>query len=373
MRRTNPRLELDWRAHSLAAAALFVLPGCGDDAPDTALVVAPAFGDPCRAVRCENEGSCVENRATSEPMCLCPSAFAGERCEECAPGYHRDSRNRCVPDERCADQPDDPCGVHGMCTDDDGVIACACDLGYEGARCELCRPGFARDEFGECLQRVLSDGKPVTLPATCSEDTCHNHGQCSDLDGMVECSCYSAYEGSRCEICAPGYSPLGGSGRCVANATCGQSGCGTCATFEDVPDGPVHPDTCASRTELQLDGMLLWSMGGDGTVWLCAESTLYGLEGAHTVLEAGAVLPAEITFLQPVAAVSFDYAAPDPFALELVADGDVVQTLSAELHAADSLMLSFDPPISVLGFRSTDEFAQSIAIDNLLFEPALCQ
>ena len=350
--------------------ALLLFAGCGNDSAEPS-VVRPVFAGSCRNFDCSHQGVCVHGSPTDAPVCVCDDGYGGEHCQGCAAGFHRDAWDRCLPDERCADEPADPCGIHGRCTDESGIVACDCDPGHEGTRCELCAAGYARDPFGDCLQRVLSDGRPVTVPAECSEDACHGHGQCSEVGNEIECSCYPGYSGARCDACADGYTSSGD--RCIVGTVCAVSDCGGCVLFDGSTDFPAHPDTCTSRAELQVEGMLLWSTGGEGAVWLCAQSTLHGLTTEHVMLEAGAVLPAEITFIRPIAALSFDYAAADAFAVELLGDDVPVETLSAERRTQGSLTLEFDPPISLLAFRSSNEYSQSIAIDNLQFEPAICR
>lgn len=362
------RTQVGFLAATLVAAALA---GCADDKSPKATFVTPHYGDPCQYFDCSGQGECVPSAAG--PMCQCVTGFAGAHCTVCDIGFHRDANDRCVPDKRCADQPDNPCGIHGQCQDADGVIACACEMGYEGARCTLCAPGYGNDEAGDCLQQVLSDGRLTLVPAACSEDACHEHGQCSDKSGAIECDCYPGYIGGRCESCANDYTKAAASDRCIPTGSCDASACGSCTLFDGDPDFPNYPDTCVSKSELQLDEMTIWSEGGEGELWLCAPSTRYELGTEHVALVAGALRPAEITFSAPAARLSFDYVAWDTASLALLGDGRELQKLSVESNRKGSISLEFDPAIFVLGFRSGDEQSHTLAIDDLVYEGAACE
>ena len=34
----------------------------------------------------------------------------------------------------------------------------------------------------------------------CQNETCSNHGRCTDFEGLPKCQCFSLYEGEKCEI-----------------------------------------------------------------------------------------------------------------------------------------------------------------------------
>jgi hypothetical protein len=358
-----------------ACLGTLALLGCGADKPPTAVFIAPSYmaPEPCLGVTCSGRGVCIPDKIALTAVCDCETGFGGERCETCGVGFHGDATGRCLPDRRCDDSPTDPCGNHGQCNDDQGVIACTCEQGYAGPRCTVCAPGYGTDDAGECLQKVLANGRSATLPAMCTVDVCGGHGQCSDLDGLIQCDCYPAYIGGRCESCADGYARPAGSDRCVVIAACDASSCGGCTPFDPDPDFPTHPDTCVSSHELQLDDMTIWSSGGEGTLWLCAGSSRYALSSEHVALEAGAKLPAEITFNSPVTKLSFDYAAWDALELAVLGDDQVVGMIRAAHYGNGSLSLSFDAPVRVLGLRSNDDYAHTIAIDNIVYESAMCQ
>src|SRR5262245_46559369 len=140
---------------SVGACVLSLLAGCDSATPPSHVpVISPVYGDPCRYSECSTHGQCAAADAGG-PFCLCDVGYAGARCEVCEPGFHLDALNRCAPDRSCAAQASNPCGTHGGCDDRTGVIACECDLGYEGPRCTLCASGYERSPHGECLALFL--------------------------------------------------------------------------------------------------------------------------------------------------------------------------------------------------------------------------
>lgn len=126
--------------------------GCGSDEPVTATFVSPSYANLCSSQNCSGQGICAAEGASSGMHCVCNDGYAGELCERCEVGFHRDAKQRCAPDRHCVDQVMDPCGEHGECIDDGGVIACTCAQGYEGPRCMLCASGYTReaDGAGDC-------------------------------------------------------------------------------------------------------------------------------------------------------------------------------------------------------------------------------
>jgi hypothetical protein len=363
-----------WRARALPLLLGFIL-SCGDDAPETAQFIQPDFGDPCQSWSCSGQGQCQPGSRESGPSCECATGYTGQHCDKCAKSFHRDFDDRCVPDRLCEEQPSDPCGVHGNCMDRDGVIACACHLGYEGARCNLCVPGYGLDEFGDCLQKVLKDGRLVSIPASCTAQSCHDHGLCKSLDQELDCECYVGYEGARCASCSPGYYSPEGIDRCIPSTKCDAPECGGCVVFDGAPRIPPNPNTCLSSRELQLEDLTSWSLGGEGTTWLCAPSRRYDLDTEHIALEAGAAAPAELKFREPVRKISFAYVPWDDLAVNVLADAKPVQTLTGKRYAKGRLEVEFDVPVQVVGLASDDGAVHTLAIDDLSyeFEPDACR
>ena len=82
---------------------------------------------------------------------------------------------------------------------------------FQGAHCEICKPGFYGDECKPCEC-------PYTDPGNNFADTCSINVNTS----LVECQCEPGYKGVRCDQCADGYYgkplELGGScKRCLCN------------------------------------------------------------------------------------------------------------------------------------------------------------
>jgi hypothetical protein len=362
----NPNLRLVLLLCTLPAAL-----ACGDSPPTTAQFITPVFGNQCAHSNCSGQGECMPNDDVQiGPTCQCNSAYAGANCERCAAGYHRDANQDCVLDRLCKDQPKNPCGAHGTCTDGDGVIFCGCDLGYEGPRCTLCASGFGRSAEGDCLQQVILNGKTVSLPPKCNTNSCNSHGQCRELDTTFECDCYAGYEGRHCEECSSGYEVAPGVDRCEPSTGCTAPKCGGCIVFDGARGFPDDPDTCNAGSKLTLDDLTVNSSGGDGTLWLCAQSKRYPMGSEHVAIEAGSTQPARIAFSRPIRHISFDFVPWDSFELEILADDKSKLKMQLKRYAAGSLDLKFDPPIAELALRTDEVFAHTLAIDNIVYEMA---
>ncbi len=98
---------------------------------------------------------CHENATcTSVPgdyLCECLPEYAGDGfdCSACAAGYQdHDGDGTCQLS--CSTSGLD-CGTHGACADESGTAQCACELGYHGADCSECEPGYGRAPDGSCL------------------------------------------------------------------------------------------------------------------------------------------------------------------------------------------------------------------------------
>jgi hypothetical protein len=168
----------------------------------------------CLAGTCAGHGLCTD--AGGVVICLCDEGYAGENCEGCAGGYHRDAFENCVPDEDC--DAGDPCGEHGTCVDTTGEIACECDAGFAGEFCDACAPGYHDDGAGGCV-----------VDETCQPATCSAHGACDDSTGVVSCACDPGYAGTFCQTCAVDFHRLpdetcGADEHCAAGDPCGAHG-----------------------------------------------------------------------------------------------------------------------------------------------------
>lgn len=149
---------------------------------------ACVLDEQCQPTTCSGHGTCVAKNGLVS--CFCDSGFTGTFCTACAPGFHRGVSGGCFTDERCVN---DSCNGRGACSVTDGVVSCACNTGWTGARCTACGPGF-HDASGECA-----------LDEQCLASSCSGHGTCSAQNGGVTCTCASGYTGASCNACAPGH------------------------------------------------------------------------------------------------------------------------------------------------------------------------
>ncbi len=165
----------------------------------------------CLANTCSGNGTCDDSSGAA--ICTCDEGYSGERCAECAPGYH-DEGDVCVADEVCLANT---CSGHGICDDTTGVAICTCDVGYVGAHCETCDMGYQdNDGDGTCL-------------TDCSGQECSGHGTCDDSSGAAVCFCDVGYTGAVCDICQAGYQDNDGNGTCLPDCSAQDcSGHGTC-------------------------------------------------------------------------------------------------------------------------------------------------
>ncbi|NXN95811.1 LAMC3 protein, partial [Rhinopomastus cyanomelas] len=134
-------------------------------------------------------------RASWVEQCSCPSGYAGQFCQSCAPGFKREVPfgspfTSCVP---CA------CHQHGDCHPLTGH--CQCLHNTEGPFCERCSPGF----YGNPFVGRTDDCKPCPCPG---------HSPCTEVPGTGEvvCThCPPGQRGKRCELCDDGFfgDPLG--------------------------------------------------------------------------------------------------------------------------------------------------------------------
>lgn len=158
----------------------------------------------CTPEACPEQATCTESEGVIE--CECVPGYAGDDCEQCAAGYHTEEGG-CLADEVCLDTT---CGSAGTCSIEGGIPTCECAAGYAGQHCEACAAGYHADE-----DLCLAD-------ASCSADSCSQHGTCDDQSGEVVCSCDAGFTGANCSECATGLAP-NADGDCVVQCAPGQS------------------------------------------------------------------------------------------------------------------------------------------------------
>ena len=91
--------------------------------------------------KCDTSGTLPEvcNKGTGQ--CLCKEGYDGERCDRCKPGYHGYPNCRSC---NCSDV-----GSSSFICDANG--RCPCLANFAGRTCDQCRPGYYR--FPECLRK----------------------------------------------------------------------------------------------------------------------------------------------------------------------------------------------------------------------------
>ncbi|XP_051552482.1 laminin subunit gamma-3-like [Myxocyprinus asiaticus] len=153
-------------------------------------------------------------------LCTCPTGFAGQFCELCAPGFTRETPNGgpfspCVP---CN------CNQHGICHSETGV--CECTDFTTGPYCERCQNGY----YGNSLTGSPGDCLPCPCP---DRTTC---AQVPETEDVVCTNCPVGQRGVRCELCEDSFygNPLGWSGelqlcvRCECNGNVDPNAVGVC-------------------------------------------------------------------------------------------------------------------------------------------------
>ncbi|XP_050425592.1 laminin subunit alpha-1 isoform X2 [Adelges cooleyi] len=99
------------------------------------LDIEPDDPEPCLPCECHPEGSdgtCVSSKDTGIGLCDCFKGFAGDKCDECAPGYSGfPDCEPCACDERGIKTPPLTCDSQ-----------CDCKDRVNGNKCDRCKPGY---------------------------------------------------------------------------------------------------------------------------------------------------------------------------------------------------------------------------------------
>lgn len=128
---------------------------------------------------CSGFGVCDQR----DGSCDCDTGYRGTICSQCDTESGYVSLNgTCVASELLCSHH---CSNHGACDLKNG--SCSCDMGYDGATCELCDSGYIR-----------SDDNIACVLAICSHN-CSGKGVCDETDGS--CECITGYAGAICNSC----------------------------------------------------------------------------------------------------------------------------------------------------------------------------
>ncbi|CAB1335848.1 unnamed protein product, partial [Coregonus sp. 'balchen'] len=133
--------------------------------------------------------------ANNVEICLCPANYQGDSCQQCAPGYYRDTKGlflgKCVP-----------CNCNGhsdQCLDGSGVCE-NCQHNRAGDHCEKCQGGF--------LGNNSLDGHAQSCDTCpCPLQVASNNFAvgCVEKPNRMQCLCMPGYAGPKCARCAPGF------------------------------------------------------------------------------------------------------------------------------------------------------------------------
>ncbi|XP_054836339.1 laminin subunit alpha-5 [Eublepharis macularius] len=149
-------------------------------------------------------------QASNVELCMCPANYRGDSCQECAPGYYRDTKGlflgKCVPCN-CNGNSDQCLSGSGMCIN--------CHYNTEGERCEKCKDGFVRNSSLDGSLQCVGCPCPLSVASNNFAIGCIHKGS------TTQCLCKPGYAGVSCERCAPGYygNPL------VIGSTCQPCNC----------------------------------------------------------------------------------------------------------------------------------------------------
>ncbi len=147
-----------------------------------------AANQPCGSSSCSGHGRCDDSGGNA--LCACDPGYFGSACDETCVGRS--------------------CGGHGTCADVGGTAACVCDReGFDPASdCLACKPGFDPVVVGGtlvvCDQQVACGDEACSGHGACVTQVDASGGLLPHL-----CRCDMGYRGATCFDCAPGFRKSG--------------------------------------------------------------------------------------------------------------------------------------------------------------------
>ena len=221
--------------------------------------------DPCDGIDCSGFGECEVQ--DDEAVCICYEGYAAEGLT-------------CVELPECSART---CNNHGMAEEIDEGCICHCDAGYTGDRCDECADGYHREGgpsggLGECVE----DDDPCANDP-CDEEPCVN-GTCACIGGDAVCTCDEGYGGALCDRCDTDYHQLDDGGACLPcnmlRFTFEYAGAASVWLTGDFTgwaatpmDGAIEMtnsggDAWTVDTQIETGGRHLYKFVVDGTTWL---------------------------------------------------------------------------------------------------------
>ncbi|KAM4605993.1 laminin subunit alpha-1 [Polymixia lowei] len=175
--------------------------------------------------------------------CLCPPGYAGLSCQECSPGFYRQSVLG-VRGSSLYVQPCVPCSCnnHTHTCDMETGDCLSCQHHTTGRRCDLCSPGYYGNVTGSINDCSLC---ACPLKDNSFSPTCVLEG----VFGDFRCTaCQPGYEGRYCERCSVGYygnpSSVGG--------LCERCSCSSWGSLHGVCDAVSGQCECKAGVRGQL-------------------------------------------------------------------------------------------------------------------------
>nr|XP_047930545.1 laminin subunit alpha-5 isoform X4 [Anser cygnoides] len=133
-------------------------------------------------------------QASNVELCFCPANYQGDSCQECAPGYYRDTKGlflgKCIPCH-CNGHSDQCLPGSGICLN--------CQHNTEGDHCEQCKDGYVGSHSAEGSLQCVGCPCPLSVASNNFAVGCIRKGS------NMQCLCKPGYAGPNCERCAPGY------------------------------------------------------------------------------------------------------------------------------------------------------------------------